>query len=180
MKVAEITGHVEDDYPTDKGLMTAAARTENEIFFVELLTRGILKGLSHAELAAVLCAVATEESRTSFYQKFRVSKSVRKALHDAHELMRQIWKVQQDCNVSVPINLNPDYSAFIEQWAGGMDWEELLSGSEIDEGDVVRIFKRTLDLLRQLTIISGVDQELARTAGMAIDCINRDPVSEVL
>ncbi|OGI00956.1 MAG: hypothetical protein A2Y25_06750 [Candidatus Melainabacteria bacterium GWF2_37_15] len=180
MKVAQITGHIEDNYPTNKGLMTAAARTENEIFFVELLTKGFLKGLSHAELAAILCAVATEESRTSFYQKFKVSKSVRKALYDAHDLMKQIWKVQQDCNVSVPINLNPDYSAFIEQWAGGMDWEELLSGSEIDEGDVVRIFKRTIDLLRQLTIISGVDVELSKTASMAMDCINRDPVSEVL
>lgn len=180
MKIAELTGHLENDYPTDKGMMTAAARTENEIFFIELIEQGILKGLNYAELAAVMCAVSTEDSRTSFYQKFRISKPARKALHEAHELMRKLWRLQQEHGVTVPINLNQDYSAFIEKWALGMEWDELMASAEVDEGDVVRIFKRTIDLLRQLTVIPGVDTELARTAGMAIDCINRDPVAEVV
>ncbi len=179
MKVAELTGHIKENYPTEKGFMTAAARTENEIFFIEFIERGILKGLSYAELAAVLCAVATEDSRNSLYQKFRISKPVRKALHEAQDLMRKLWRLQQEYGVTVPIHLCPDYSAFIEQWALGTEWEELMAGSDVDEGDVVRIFKRTIDLLRQLTIISGVDEELVNTASMAIECINRDPVAEV-
>ncbi len=65
MKVAEHTGHLEENYPTEKGLMTAASRTENEIFFIELIERGLLSDLSHAELAALLCAVVTEEVMTT-------------------------------------------------------------------------------------------------------------------
>ncbi len=180
MKIAELTGHLQENYPTKKGLMTAAARTENEVFFIELIVRGFLNGLNYAELAAVMCAIATEETRNSFYQRFRPNKPVRKALHEANDLMRKLNRLQQEYSVAIPINLNPDYSALIEKWALGMDWDELLEGSDIDEGDVVRIFKRTVDLLRQLTVISGVDKELSRTAGMAIDCINRDPVAEIL
>lgn len=180
MKVAELTGHLDGNYPTKKGLMTAAARTENEIFFIELITRGILKGMSYSELAGILCAVATEDSRNTFYQKFRQSKPVRKALYESQDLRRKLWRLQQEYGVSVPINLNADYSAFVEQWALGIEWDELLESCEVDEGDLVRVFKRTIDLLRQLTIIPGVDPELVRSASMAIECISRDPVIEIL
>jgi len=179
MEVAEAMGHLDENFPTQKGRMTAAARTENEIFFIELIVRGIFDNLSYSELAAVACAIITEEQRNSFYQKFRVSKEVRKTLHDCQDLMRKLYKIQQENGVNVPINLSPDYSGFIEKWALGMDWEELIKNSEVGEGDLVRIFKRTIDILRQLTMIPDVSAELVRTAGMAIDCINRDPVSEI-
>ncbi|MCK5177184.1 MAG: RNA helicase, partial [Candidatus Aenigmarchaeota archaeon] len=144
----------------------------------ELITKDILKNLSSSELAAVLCAVVTEESRKSFYPKFKVSKKVNKTFYECRALMKKIWRIQQEYDVTVPINLNFNYSAFIEQWVLGADWEELLEGTEIDEGDIVRIFKRTIDLLRQLAVIQGVDKELAKTASIAIDCINRNPVKE--
>ena len=180
MKVAELTGHLADNYPTQKGFMTAAARVENEIFFVELIVRGILDNLSYAELAAVICAVVTEETRANFYQKYKTGKKVRKTIYECQDLMRKLWRLQQEYDVTVPINLTSDYSGFIEQWALGMEWEDLIANSEVGEGDLVRIFKRTIDLLRQLTVIPNVNPELVKTAGMAIDCINRDPVSEVI
>ena len=179
MKVAEITGHLEGNYPTSKGLMTATARTENEIFFIELIDRGLLNDLSHAELAAILCAVVTEDVRTETYQKFRVGKKIRKTLHEANELRRFLLRIQQENDVNVPIFLNSDYSALIEQWVLGEEWEALFDGLETGEGDIVRVFKRTIDLLRQLTNIKGVPEELVKTAGMAIDCINRDPITDI-
>ncbi len=180
MKVAEMTGHLEDNFPTQKGLMTAAARVENEIFFVELITRGLLDELSCAELAAIICAMVTEEARTNFYPKYKTGKKVRKTLFECQDFMRKLWRLQQEYNVNVTINLSPDYSAFIEQWALGTDWEELVTGSDISEGDLVRIFKRTIDVLRQLTVIPNVNPELVKTAGRAVECINRDPVSDVM
>jgi len=180
MKVAEETGHLEDDYPTSKGLMTAASRTENEIFFIELIERGLLNDLSYAELAALLCAVVTEEVRTETYQHFKISKKVRKTLHEANELRRYILRIQADNNVDMPILLNSDYSAMIESWVLGQEWESLFEGTDLGEGDVVRIFKRTMDLLRQLTNIKGVPEELVKSAGMAIDCINRDPITDIV
>jgi len=180
MQVAEITGHLKDNYPTEKGLMTACARTENEIFFIELIKRGLFSDLSHSELAAVLCAVVTEDVRSEQqYPKFRISKKVRKTLHESHELMRWLYRIQQDNNVYIPMYLNNDYSALVENWVLGEEWTSIIEGLEANEGDLVRIFKRTMDLLRQLTNINGVPPELVKTAGMAVDCINRDPISEI-
>jgi superfamily II RNA helicase len=179
MKVAEITEHLQDNYPTKKGMMTATARTENEIYFIELVQSGILSDLSYSELAAVLCAVVTEDSRKETYQQFKISKKIRKALHECNELMKAIIRIQQSCDVQMPILLNPDFSSLIERWVLGEEWDALFEGVEIGEGDVVRVFKRTIDLLRQLTNINGVPEELVKTAGLAIDCINRDPICDI-
>lgn len=179
MKVAEETGHLEGNYPTAKGLMTATARTENEIFFIELIEQGLLNNLSASELAAILCAVVTEDVRKEVYQQFRIGKNIRKTLFECNELRRSILRIQQENNVNCPIYLNPDYSALIEHWVLGGEWDSLFVGLETGEGDIVRVFKRTIDLLRQITNIKGVPVELAKTAGMAIDAINRDPITDI-
>jgi superfamily II RNA helicase len=52
------------------------------------------------------------------------------------------------------------------------------SEDEFSEGDLVRAFKRTIDVLRQFCTISGIPPEIAKNASLAIDCINRDPIKE--
>ena len=44
------------------------------------------------------------------------------------------------------------------------------------EGDIVRAFKRVVDVLRQLTVIDNVPEALVFTAKEAIDKIQRPPV----
>ena len=44
------------------------------------------------------------------------------------------------------------------------------------EGDIVRIFKRTVDVLRQLTILPNLSEELKANAKTAITAILKEPV----
>jgi len=44
------------------------------------------------------------------------------------------------------------------------------------EGDIVRAFKRTVDVLRQFTTIDNVPEALVFTAREAIEKIMREPV----
>ena len=48
--------------------------------------------------------------------------------------MRRLWRLQQEHDVNIPINLNLDYAAFVEQWALGTEWDELVEGTDISEG----------------------------------------------
>ena len=57
------------------------------------------------------------------------------------------------------------------------DWSTLSSQVEIGEGDIVRSFKRTIDILRQLTIINNVDPKIVETAREAIDLILKEPIN---
>jgi superfamily II RNA helicase len=177
-KVLDEFEYLQGNFPTPKGLTTAAVRTENELFFSELIFNGLLDDLTYVELASILCAVTTEDDRTPKYFHFRTSPKVRKTLSEARDSIRKISIVQKKHDVDMHINLNPQYSALIEHWIEGGEWADLTVGIDVGEGDLVRVFKRTIDLLRQLTVIPNVPGEIAKNARIAIDCINRDPVSD--
>ena len=48
----------------------------------------------------------------------------------------------------------------------------------MDEGDVVRIIRRTIDVLSQVQYCEGVSNKLKKKAKLALKAINRFPVSE--
>ncbi|MEI3255289.1 MAG: hypothetical protein V8R83_08300 [Candidatus Gastranaerophilaceae bacterium] len=54
--------------------------------------------------------------------------------------------------------------------------DELIERITAGEGDVVRCFKRTIDVLRQLTVVPNVSQELVEKTKAAINAINRQPI----
>ena len=56
-------------------------------------------------------------------------------------------------------------------------WEEMFSDSDFSQGDVVRTFKRTIDVLRQFTILDNVEEKLKQTAREAIKLINIEPIN---
>ena len=61
-------------------------------------------------------------------------------------------------------------------WTDGAEWETISEQIDMGEGDIVRAFKRTVDVLRQFTIIENVPEWLVFTAREAIDKIMREPV----
>jgi hypothetical protein len=50
----------------------------------------------------------------------------------------------------------------------------------LDEGDVVRIIRRTLDFLNQIPYAPHLSEELKRNAMRAIHLIDRFPIREVI
>ena len=61
-----------------------------------------------------------------------------------------------------------------------MEWVELCENTTLDEGDVVRILRRTLDLLSQIPHVPHLPQDIKRNAQRAIQLIDRFPVNEVV
>jgi superfamily II RNA helicase len=177
--ILEETGYLQDNYPTENGLMTSAVRSENELYFTEVILSGLLTDLEPAELAGVLCAIVTEDVRKDCWVKFQLSKVARKTIDDIYQIVRRLNKIQKQYGVEAPLNLNPFYSPIIEHWVNGGDWDEMMATLDLGEGDLIRIFKRTVDLLRQLTVIPNVPEKLVKTAGLTIDCINREPVTDI-
>ena len=55
-------------------------------------------------------------------------------------------------------------------------WDSIVDEVEMGEGDIVRTFKRVIDVLRQFCTISGIPEALAFTAREAINLINRSPI----
>ncbi len=185
--ILELEGNLEDNYPTDKGKITMALRCENELYLSEVILSGLLDDLSVVELASVVCALVSEDVRKNDEEMAKpCSKEVRKILNRIKDIRRKIFLLERDNNIENPMYINPHFCWFIEYWIGAnlnpdnnsmVTWEEMFSDSEISQGDVVRTFKRTIDVLRQLTIIDGISDKLKQSAKEAIKLINVEPVS---
>lgn len=168
-------GYLKDDYPTERGITTSQIRSENELYIAEIIFSGILEKLTPAQLAGVVCAITTEDLRIEIpYIPF--SEPVRKTLNLIRNIRRKIEKVQNNYQVEAPLYINPYFSSLIELWVEGAEWESICGQIDIGEGDIVRAFKRVVDVLRQFTTIENVPEALVFTAREAIDKIQREPV----
>ena len=169
-------GYLLNDYPTEKGKTTSQIRSENELYLAEIIFSGILENLTPSQLAGVICAVTTEDIRMEIpYIPF--SEPVRKTLNQIRNIKRKLEKAQSKYDIESPLYINPYFSSLIELWIEGAEWETVAEQiSDIGEGDIVRAFKRVVDVLRQLTTIDNIPEALVFTAREAIEKILRAPV----
>ena len=184
--ILELTDNLVDDFPTERGKVTMALRTENELYLSEIILSGLLDNLEPYELASVICAIACEEMRTKDECVTNPpSQNVRKVLNKIKDLRRKIYILERDYHIENPMNLHSHFCYLIEYWVNSdnedtsaiVAWEEMFKDSEFSQGDVVRAFKRTIDILRQITIIEGISSNLVENAKKAIRSINREPVN---
>ena len=186
-KILELTGNLKDDYPTEFGRVTMGLRCENELYVSEILRSQILNNLSPSELAGVVCAITSEEIRNKEgIVAIPPSSAVRKVLGKIKDIKRKIFLLERDYKLENTMNLHSHFSGIIEKWVlenlnPEVDsikvWNEIFETTEFSQGDVVRAFKRTIDLLRQFVTIEGVDIGLSSTAKETIKAINREPVN---
>ncbi len=174
--ILEKTGYLENGCPTEAGITCSMIRAENELFLAEIVLKGILDGLEPYELASVICALVTEDLRTDVYPNCPISKNTRKALNKIKEIRKKIAILQRDYDINTEMYINSFYSPLMEQWVQGTPWEDIAKQVESSEGDIVRIFKRTVDVLRQLTILPNISEEVKENARTAMQCILKEPV----
>ncbi len=168
-------GYLKDDYPTVQGVTTSQIRSENELFIAEIIFSGVLENLTPAQLAGVICAITTEDLRVDI-PYLPISEPVRKTLNLIRNIRRKVEKVQTRYSVEAPMYINPYFSSLIELWVEGAEWETITEQVDMGEGDIVRSFKRVVDVLRQFTTIENVPEALVFTAREAIEKIQREPV----
>lgn len=169
-------GYIKDDYPTEKGMMISQIRAENEIFISEIILSHVLEDLTPAELAGVVCAVTTEDVRVDDMMTLPISPKTRKTLNKIKDIKRKLEKSQKDYDIDSPMYINSYYTALIELWVNGSEWDDIIEQINMGEGDIVRQFKRTVDVLRQFCTISDVPEALVFTSRETIDRILREPI----
>lgn len=180
MEILQRFGALDDLTPTNLGKIAAAVRGDNELWLGLALASGELDNLAPHHLAAAIAALVTETPRPDSWVRYLLSEEVDIALASIRPIRRQLFQLQRRYNVTIPIWLEYDLVALIEQWALGVEWMELCANTSLDEGDVVRLLRRTLDLLSQIPHVPYLSESLRRNAYRAIQLMDRFPVNEVL
>jgi len=178
IKILNYFGCLEDIDLTDVGKSIGSLRTENELWVGLVLISGYLDDLEPPDLAAVIQAISLEVRRSNLWCNFKPSSKVLDVFNELESLKKLLSEQQLNHFIDFPIYLEKDLTGIISQWARGKKWREIIFNTSLDEGDVVRIIRRTIDVLSQIQYCESLSNKLKNNAKLTLKAINRFPVSE--
>ena len=139
---------------------------------------GHLDELNPVALSGVIQSIVTEVNRPDLWSGFVPSSVADDAFNDLSNIRRELFRVQERFGIDVPILWTSELIGLVEAWARGSTWTDLISNTSLDEGDVVRILRRTNDLLSQIPYCEAVSRQLRTNAKAAMKLMDRFPVCE--
>jgi superfamily II RNA helicase len=156
---------------TAKGKL-AATVNGYEIQAAELYYSRSFDECEPGQLAVVLAAVVTEEESAG--KKRKQVSDARLHFH-GEKVIRTLRRHEQKCGIAYPIReMDLRYAAPVYAWAQGCSLKELESFG-VPEGDMIRLLRMTIQLLR--TLRNTLDDPVIRERmHEAIELINRDVV----
>jgi superfamily II RNA helicase len=180
VEILRAFGCLEDVKPTRLGQAAAAIRADNELWLGLALMSGELDNLAPHHLAAAMCALVTETPRPDSWTNYSPAEQVIEALTGLKGMRRQLFQLQRRYQVALPVWLEYELTGIIEQWALGVEWTQLCANTSLDEGDIVRLLRRTVDILSQIPHVPPVSEALKLNAIRAIQLLDRFPVNELV
>lgn len=179
-KLLQDTHYLDEmDRPSRQGALTVQIRAENEYAMTEVLTTpGLLDDLNPPQLASLMCALMNDSNRENLYVHLAVSPETMQAVGRIEGLFKRVDRLQRKHGVDVALVLNPIASGLVEAWAHGISWDRLIRSTNIGEGDIVRLLRRTADILRQVSRAEGLPDALNAKARDALRAIYRQPIKE--
>ncbi|KAK9119581.1 hypothetical protein Scep_017674 [Stephania cephalantha] len=162
------------------GETAAAIRGENELWLAMILRNKILLGLKPAQLAAVYGSLVSEgikvrPSKNNSYI-YEPSSVVLKIIKLLDEQRSSFLQLQDKHGVKISCGLDSQFSGMVEAWASGLTWREIMMDCAMDEGDLARLLRRTIDLLAQIPKLPDIDPVIQNNALIASNVMDRPPI----
>jgi superfamily II RNA helicase len=179
VNILRLSDALDDLEPTALGKTAAMLRGENELWLALALRSGELEALAPHHLAAACAALVSENNRSDSWTRYPLSPAVQDALDALRTPRRQLIQAQHREEVTLPAWLETELVGIVEQWALGATWTDLRANTSLDEGDIVRLLRRTVDFLSQIPNIPYLPNELRQNARRAGQLIDRFPINEM-
>jgi len=148
LQVLREFGYVDEDGLTAKGDM-AATLYGFEIQITELFFAGFFEGMQTEEIASLMVAVVFESKRSTWYERIRDSE-LRMFLREAALVVREVERREYELGIDGGMeNLDDALTEAVLAWLQGVTLDDLTNVTDASPGDVVRVFRHAVDLLRQ-------------------------------
>ncbi len=186
LRVVEVLchfGYLEDSTLSPEGRLIASLRHDNELTVARVAFSGLLEGLPPPEVAALLSCLVEEprETETLYARELlRRFPHLRRRLQALEAVAEEVERVQESRQVDLPISMHTTFLAATYEWTGGEeDWVRLIRtcfGGH--EGDLIRAFRRQIDLCRQLIDSPELPASLHASLLQAVRMLDRGIVLE--
>jgi superfamily II RNA helicase len=164
-----------DGVLTDRGKFAKNVYIQ-EILVTELLFEGIFHDLTSDEINALAVCIDHEARRTGGPKK----KATRGPWNSQRILRTVVWleNMEKRRFGSSTILFSDELGELAYRWSLGESFNDIIQGTDVDEGDIVLGFRRGVDLLRQLrNAVKGEDEILYDKLGAAMGKLSRDIVA---
>ncbi len=166
IKLLKQLGYIQGDKLTEKGKF-ATKIYSNELLITELFFSEIYKDLSDAELNILIASVIYEPRGKDFFTLKGINRTfdnIARAISKSSYAQKELNKlfVKRMCRV-------------IGDYTNGVEFRELLELCSLDEGDLIRLIRRVIDMIRQIEKASS-DYEFTERLYSCQDKIYRDVV----
>jgi len=186
LRVVEVLhhfGYVEDTTLSPEGRLIASLRHDNELLVARMAFSGLLEGLKPAEAVALLSCLVEEprEIETAYAREIlRRVPHLRRRVQALEGLADEVDRVQQQRGARLPLSMHTTYLAAAYEWtAGEEDWVRLIRNCfGGHEGDLIRAFRRLIDLCRQLIESPELPAPLRQSLAQAERMLDRGIVLE--
>lgn len=153
-----------------------------EIQAAALFEGGLLQTLDPVELSVVLAALVFEAKRDSWYVPLRrdIQEPLRRRVKELLDPFRE-----REAALGLAETKRPDWnlSRAVYEWARGAPFEALAEYTDISAGDLIRTFRLTIQLIRQLGkpirfmgLDAAEEASFRRLLRDATSCLKRDVV----
>ena len=173
VSVLKDLGHIRDEKLTVKG-MFASKVYGYELLLSEMFEQGILENLSVEQLGVLAVSIVYEPRKGT--EKPAVSSVAQELESLTRKIKRSIHKVENRYRIG---NLSKRCYFHIvpamERWMKKEDFESIMEKADADEGEIVRYFRMSIQLLREIGD-TPVSPTLKTRLHQAISLINRGVV----
>jgi ATP-dependent RNA helicase HelY len=172
----------EDDVPvvTDDGRRLARIWSEADLLVAECLRSGVWRGLTPAELSAVVSTLVFEARRDMPALPAIPAGKVAAAIGEMRGIRARLQEVEAFHGVPATRDLDLGFAWAAFRWADGQSLDRVLAGAEqagteLSGGDFVRWARQLIDLLDQLAKVA--EEPVAKVARTAVDRVRRGVVA---
>ena len=173
-------GAINDDWvATEFGELVAELAGDNELWLaLVMLELADKSDLQPQQLAAILGATLDERVRPNAYVGYFSSERVLEVLDELDERAEALSYAQFEQGLSFPATIELSAVPLVEAWAAGEEWGALLANTSLDGGDIFRILRRTIELLRSVASVPYVSPQVTNVAKDALRAMNRYPLAD--
>jgi ATP-dependent RNA helicase HelY len=165
---------------TEAGQSMRGLYAENDLVVTECMRTGAWAGLNGPGLAAVCSAVLYQGRREDETRSPKMPGGNHGPIAQAIDNTVRVWSELDDLHAERGLPAlpapHPGLVGAIHGWAQGRSLDQVLDGTQIAPGDMVRWCKQTIDLLEQIELVS-TDAQLAERARSAITAMRRGVVA---
>jgi superfamily II RNA helicase len=163
---------------TPLGETCSKLRGENELWLGIALSHPEVKGIgpeATAGIAGALCCDSNRPTSCAYGPSARLDFVLESITPDG----LGVSALQMEIGMDAPVNASRPVAALVEAWAAGSSWDQVRRDTNLDEGDIARVFRRTAELLAQIPKAKELPIEVRQSARKAADLVLRPPITDL-